>query len=233
MPNGVALNAPELSGVRADGRAEQASMGRRMRVLIVDHHPVVQQGVRLFLSGSDRIEVIGSAETGGLAVDMMRRERPDIALLEPWLPDMLLEELVGHIRASSPNTRLIVFAAQISPTVRDQVLTLGIQGLISKGTGPEDFISMLTRVASGETVDPPPSDQALRQAAEKLHCAVLTAREHEILRRAARGSSNSEIAAEIFLAPTTVKSYLQSALAKLGARNRVEAVFKLGEVGLL
>jgi DNA-binding NarL/FixJ family response regulator len=206
---------------------------RRIRILVVDHHPVVQHGVRVFLDGQSHFTVAATAETGARAVVEARHERPDVALLEPWLPDMLLEELVGHLRASSPNTRLIAFASQVTPTLRDQVARLGIHGLLGKGAAAEDVAAMVTRVAAGEVVTPPPSDSVLRQAAEKLHCAVLTAREHEILRLAARGASNSEIASEIYLAPTTVKSYLQSALAKLGARNRVEAVFKLGEAGLL
>jgi DNA-binding NarL/FixJ family response regulator len=212
---------------------EAAATTRRIRILVVDHHPVVQHGVRLFLDGHPRFTVASAAETGAQAVAEARRERPDVALLEPWLPDMLLEELAEHLRASSPNTRLIVFASQVTPTLREQVARLGIHGLLDKGASAEDIAAMVARVSAGETVTPPPSDSVLRQAAAKLHCATLTAREHEILRLAARGASNSEIASEIYLAPTTVKSYLQSALAKLGARNRVEAVYKLGAVGLL
>jgi two-component system nitrate/nitrite response regulator NarL len=208
-------------------------IGRPITVLVVDHHPVVQHGVRLFLDGQSRFTVCAEAESGARAVVEARHERPDVALIDPWLPDMLLEELADRLRASSPNTRLIAFASQVTPTLREQVAKLGIHGLLDKGATSDDVAAMVVRVAAGETVTPPMSDSVLRQAAEKLHCAVLTAREHEILRLAARGASNSEIASEIFLAPTTVKSYLQSALAKLGARNRVEAVYKLGAVGLL
>jgi two-component system nitrate/nitrite response regulator NarL len=211
----------------------QQPVARRTSILVVDHHPVVQHGVRVFLDGEPRFTVVATAETGAGAITQARHARPDVALLEPWLPDMLLGELVERLRASSPNTRLIAFASQVTPTLRDEVGWLGIQGLLGKGAAAEDVAAMVARVAAGETVTPPPSDSFLRQAADKLHCAVLTAREHEILRLAARGASNSEIASEIYLAPTTVKSYLQSALAKLGARNRVEAVYKLGAVGLL
>lgn len=229
MSHLVALTAPTQSSTFATA----PYAGRAIRILVVDHHPVVQHGVRLFLDGQPSFTVLGAAGTGAEAITIARHERPDVALLEPWLPDMVLEEVVERIRASSPNTRLIAFASQVTPTLRDQVARLGIHGLLGKGAAAEDVAGMVARVAAGETVTPPPSDTVLRQAADKLHCAVLTAREHEILRLAARGASNSEIASEIYLAPTTVKSYLQSALAKLGARNRVEAVYKLGEVGLL
>jgi two-component system, NarL family, nitrate/nitrite response regulator NarL len=206
---------------------------RAIRILVVDHHPVVQHGVRLFLDGQPHFTVLGAAETGAEAIAMCRRERPDVTLLEPWLPDMLLEEVVERIGAASPNTRVIAFASQVTPTLREQAGRLRIHGLLDKRAAADELATAVTRVSAGEIVAPSASDAVLRQAAEKLHCAMLTAREHEILRLAARGASNSEIASEIFLAPTTVKSYLQSALAKLGARNRVEAVYKLGAVGLL
>jgi two-component system nitrate/nitrite response regulator NarL len=211
----------------------QPRPGRAIRVLVADHHPVSQHGVRLVLEGHPRLAVAAMAGTGAAAVDAARRERPDVALLEPGLPDMRLAELVARLRGCSPNTRLIAFASLVTPTVREQAVDLGLSGLISKGASPDELVVTVTRVGAGELVAPAPSDVVLREAAAKLDGAVLTDREHEILRRAARGASNSEIAADIFLAPTTVKSYLQSALAKLGARNRVEAVYKLGEVGLL
>lgn len=231
-PPRPALPHPVGLGGAVENRMIQPT-ARRVRILLADHHPVVQFGVRLFLEDQPRFEMIAATSNGIEAVRAARHDRPEIALLDPSLPDMLLEDLVGRLRASSPNTRLIAFAAQVTPTIREQATRLGMHGLLSKSADADDFATTLGRVAAGETVAPPLSDVVLSQAAEKLHCAVLTVREHEILRRAARGASNSEIAAEIHLAPTTVKSYLQSALAKLGARNRVEAVFKLGEVGLL
>src|SRR4051794_20103649 len=97
---------------------------RRLRILVVDHHPVVQHGIRLFLEGHPRFTVTVTAATGERAVVEARRERPDVALLEPRLPDMLLEDLVERLRASSPNTRLIAFASQVTPTLREQVTKL-------------------------------------------------------------------------------------------------------------
>jgi two-component system nitrate/nitrite response regulator NarL len=230
MPN---LLTPSQHAAAEPPPARRAAPARHVSVLVVDHHPVVQLGVRIFLDAGDRPYDVAAATTGGAGIALARRDRPDIALLEPSLPDMLLEELVERLRACSPNTRLVAFAAQLSPTLRDQVARLGIEGFVSKDAGPDELVSVVSRVAAGGQVAPPLAEQVLRRAADKMHTAVLTAREHEILRLAARGSNNAEIAAEIFLAPTTVKSYLQSALAKLGARNRVEAVFKLSELGLL
>jgi DNA-binding NarL/FixJ family response regulator len=163
----------------------------------------------------------------------VRCDRHDVVLLDPWLPDMLLEDVVRRIHAVSPGTRIIIFAAQLSPSLRDEALKLGVHGVLGKDATPERLLEAIALVAAGETLLDPGNDQMLQRAADKVHGIPLTPREHEILRRAARGESNAEIAGAIFLAPTTVKSYLQSALRKLGARNRVEAVFKLGELRIL
>lgn len=205
----------------------------RASVLVIDR-PVVQQGVALFLGASTAPTfTLQVAATAAEAVAAARRARPDIALLDPVLPDMLLEDLVERLRASSPNTRLVAFAARATPTLRDEIGRLGVEGFVSKDAGASELAATLAAVAGGARVPAPSGEPTLRLAADKLRCAMLTDREHEILRLAARGSNNAEIAAEIYLAPTTVKSYLQSALAKLGARNRVEAVFKLSELGAL
>jgi two-component system nitrate/nitrite response regulator NarL len=215
------------------GEAVHAALVRRIRVLVVDEPPVVQHGVRLFLQGAERIRSVDAAQTGSGAIDAVRCDRHDVVLLDPWLPDMLLEDIVRRIHAVSPGTRIIIFAAQLSPSLRDEALRLGVHGVLGKDATPERLLEAIALVAAGETLVDPGNDQMLQRAADKVHGIPLTPREHEILRRAARGESNAEIAGAIFLAPTTVKSYLQSALRKLGARNRVEAVFKLGELRIL
>jgi two-component system nitrate/nitrite response regulator NarL len=208
-------------------------IARQIELLVVDGCPVVHRGVRLFMEHSDRIQIADHAYSGQEAVDLARRARPDLVLVDPWLPDMLLAEVVRRLRAVSPASRIVVFAAHVTPTVHDVAAGLGVHGFIGKDASPEHFVDLITRVANGEILADPMNHEVLRRAAEKLRCTPLTPREHEILRRAAHGESNAEIAKAIFLAPTTVKSYLQSALRKLGARNRVEAVFKLSELRLL
>jgi two-component system nitrate/nitrite response regulator NarL len=206
---------------------------RSLHLLVVDSHPVVQHGVRLFVGATDRIRAVEQATSGQEGVDVARRVRPDVVLLNPWLGDMLLGDVVGLIGAVSPGTRIVIFAAQVSPSLREEAALLGVSGVLGQDAGRERLLDVITRVAAGEVVTDPGNEGMLKQAAYKLHGTPLTPREHEILRRAARGESNVEIAGAIYLAPTTVKSYLQSALRKLGARNRVEAVFKLSELRIL
>lgn len=206
---------------------------RRIELLVVDEQPVVQLGVRLVVAQCERACEILEAASGAEAIDLARLRCPDLVLLDPYLVDMLLVEAVKRIRAVSPSTKVAVFAAHISPSLREEAVSLGVHGLLGKDATPTRFLEMVERIAKGETLLEPEGADALRRAAAKLNCVPLTPREHEIIRRAAHGESNAEIADAIFLAPTTVKSYVQSALGKLEARNRVEAVFKLSELRLL
>lgn len=206
---------------------------RTTRLLVVDEHPVVHQGVRFLLQHADHIEIVGNAASGKEAIQATRRTDPDLILLDIRLPDMLAEEAISRIQAASPSCKIVLFTAYVSPTVAEQATRLRVHGLLGKDARPQDLLDVIARVARGEILTTSVSAQALHQAAEKLHATPLTPREHEVLRRAAMGESNAVIAQTIFLSPTTVKSYLQSAFQKLGAHNRAQAVAKLAELELL
>ena len=206
---------------------------RRITLMLVDEQPIVQLGVSLIAKESRRPCRVIEANGGEAAVELARRERPDLVLLDPSLADLLLADAVRRIGAVSPASRIVVFPAHITPSIREEAARLGVHGLLGKDATPANFLATIEAVARGEQMLEAEQRDSLRRAAAKLNCAPLTPREHEIIRRAARGESNAEIASAIFLAPTTVKSYVQSALGKLEARNRVEAVFKLAELRLL
>jgi DNA-binding NarL/FixJ family response regulator len=206
---------------------------RPIVLLLVDEQPIVQLGVSLVARDSERPCRLVEATSGEAAIELARRERPDLVLLDPSLSDLLLAEAVRRLGAVSPASRIIVFPAHVTPSLHEEAAGLDVHGLLGKDASPAQFLLTIEAVARGERMLEAEQHDALRQAAAKLNCAPLTPREHEIIRRAARGESNAEIASAIFLAPTTVKSYVQSALAKLEARNRVEAVFKLSELRLL
>ena len=206
---------------------------RRITLMLVDEQPIVQLGVSLIAKESRRPCRVIEASGGEAAVELARRERPDLVLLDPSLADLLLADAVRRIGAVSPASRIVVFPAHITPSIHEEAARLGVHGLLGKDATPANFLATIEAVARGERMLETEQRDSLRRAAAKLNCAPLTPREHEIIRRAARGESNAEIASAIFLAPTTVKSYVQSALGKLEARNRVEAVFKLAELRLL
>jgi DNA-binding NarL/FixJ family response regulator len=206
---------------------------KRVTVLVVDDHPVVHQGVRQLLERVEAVDVVHETESGLGAIAAARKLQPDIVLLDARLPDMLPAEAVRRVRLASAGSRIVMFTAHATPKMLDEIRRLGVHGVLRKDCTPEHFVDVITCVARGDAVPVRIPEDELRRAAEKLHGQPLTLREYEVLRRAAMGESNAEIGQAIFLAPTTVKSYLQSALQKLDARNRVEAVAKLSELGLL
>ncbi|TNC27780.1 response regulator [Amycolatopsis alkalitolerans] len=202
-------------------------------VLVVDDHPVVRDGVTLLLRAEPALELAGSAESGRVAIARVAQLRPDLILLDLRLPDMLAPEVIAELRQVHPAGRIVVFTAHGDHQGLLAALDAGAHGCLLKDVAGTDLVSALRRVLRGERVVDPRilPDQAQRSHA--LARSGLTRREYEVLRLAAQGQTNPEIAEAMGLTRNTVKTYLQSALHKLGARNRVEAIGKAGEAGLL
>ncbi len=209
--------------------------------MVVDDHPVVRDGVALLLRGEPSLAVVGSAESGRSALERAPGLRPDLVLLDLRLPDMLAPEVVVGLRESVPAARIVVFTAHGDHHGVQAALDAGAHGALLKDAAATDLVSALRRVLRGERVSDPRmvpgwrvgglQSEVGRSAA--LARSGLTRREYEVLRLAAQGRTNPEIAETTGLARNTVKTYLQSALHKLGARNRVEAIGKAAEAGLL
>ncbi|MHA6621764.1 response regulator [Pseudonocardia sp. DLS-67] len=203
------------------------------RVMVVDDHPVVRDGVALLLRNEPALVVVGSAESGRAALERAAALRPDLVLLDLRLPDMLAPEVVSGLRAVVPAARVVVFTAHGDHHGVQAALDAGAHGALLKDAAVTDLVAALRRVLRGERVRDPrmAPDEAPGRSA--LARSGLTRREYEVLRLAAQGRTNPEIAETTGLARNTVKTYLQSALHKLGARNRVEAIGKASEAGLL
>ncbi|MCY7341553.1 MAG: response regulator transcription factor [Pseudonocardia sp.] len=203
------------------------------RVMVVDDHPVVRDGVALLLRGEPALIVVGAAESGRAALERAPGLRPDLVLLDLRLPDMLAPEVVAGLREVVPAARVVVFTAHGDHHGVQAALDAGAHGALLKDAAATDLVAALRRVLRGERVSDPrmvPSEAGTTAA---LARSGLTRREYEVLRLAAQGRTNPEIAETTGLARNTVKTYLQSALHKLGARNRVEAIGKASEAGLL
>lgn len=202
-------------------------------VLVVDDHPVVRDGVTLLLRTDPALKIVGSAESGRAAVEKVTELKPDIVLLDLRLPDMLAPEVITRLRQVHPTTKIVVFTAHADHRGLIAALEAGANGGLVKDVMGTDLSAALRRVLRGERVVDPrimPDDQ---QRSKALENSGLTRREYEVLRLAAQGKTNPEIAESTGLTRNTVKTYLQSALHKLGARNRVEAIGKASEAGLL
>jgi DNA-binding NarL/FixJ family response regulator len=212
-----------------------------VRVLVVDDHPVVVQGVNTLARNDPRMAVVGDARTAGEAVDLARDlaargSAPHVVLLDLRLPDMLAPESIRLLKLAVAGVRVLIFTAYAEHPALQLALDAGADGALLKDAADTDVVDAIVRTARGETV----VDVRLRREvgapqgrAGANERVKLTAREYEILRRVAMGETNPEIAEALGLSRNTVKTYLQLALQKLGARNRVEAIIKAGEAGLL
>jgi DNA-binding NarL/FixJ family response regulator len=203
------------------------------RVMVVDDHPVVRDGVALLLRNDPALVVVGSAESGRAALERAAELHPDLVLLDLRLPDMLAPEVVSGLRVAVPAARVVVFTAHGDHHGVQAALDAGAHGALLKDAAVTDLVAALRRVLRGERVCDPRMAPDAAPGRSALARSGLTRREYEVLRLAAQGRTNPEIAETTGLARNTVKTYLQSALHKLGARNRVEAIGKASEAGLL
>jgi DNA-binding NarL/FixJ family response regulator len=206
---------------------------KAIRVFVVDDHPVVVQGVNMLVRGDPRLSVVGDARSAGEALRVLPSLKPDVVLLDLRLPDMLASESARRIRALLPSAKILVFTAHAEHPALQVAMEAGAHGVLLKDVANADLVDAIIRVFRGETVLDPrlvPDNSAWHPEAKT---GQLTKREYEILRRVAMGETNPEIAENLMLSRNTVKTYLQSALQKLGARNRIDAIVKAGEAGIL
>ena len=205
-----------------------------VRILVVDDHPIVLDGVMFALQSTSWLQVAGYAGTGREAVEMVDRLRPDVVLLDLRLPDMLGPEVVSAMRAADPAVRAVLFTAYPDHAACEAALAAGARGVIVKDIGRADLVDAIRRVTEGETVVLVDLDgDAGAVVGRKLREHGLTRREYEILRRVAMGETNPQIAQALGLTRNTVKTYLQRTLEKLGAHNRIEALTRANQLGIL
>jgi DNA-binding NarL/FixJ family response regulator len=196
---------------------------RRIRVLVVDDHDVVQWGFRLLLERQPWVERCIAARDGDEALELVRETKPQVALVDLFLGRHSGAEVCGELRAASPRTKILLIsgAGRISPAA---ARAAGASGFVSKDWGAPDVLKAIRMVGLGMDVfEPAP------RAAE----APLSDREREVVSLIAAGSTNREIAAELFLSPHTVKEYTSGVYRKLGVRNRAEAVKRAQSLGLI
>jgi two-component system response regulator DesR len=189
-----------------------AAEAGRLRVLVVDDHDVVQWGFRLLLERQSWVERCLAASDGAEAVDVCRRLRPEVALVDMLLGSESGAEVCEEIRKVSPGTRVLLIsgAGVISPFV---ARSAGASGFISKDWSAVDVVKAVRMVSLGTEVfaDHAPLDSPLSE------------REQEVLSLIATGSTNKEIAGHLHLSPHTVKEHTSAIYRKLGVRNRAEA----------
>ena len=210
----------------------------RIRVLLADDEPLVRSGLRAILESEPDMTVVGEADDGAAVIAQARRTRPDIVLMDVRMPrvdGIAATRQLGQFEGGGPAV-IVVTTFENDDYVYD-ALQAGARGFLLKRSAADDFTNAIRTVHNGESLLFP---AAVRRLATRrggpgrgLAEANLTDREAEVLRLIAQGRSNSEIAAELFLGVETVKTHVRNVLAKLGARDRVQAVITAYESGFI
>jgi DNA-binding NarL/FixJ family response regulator len=212
-----------------------------IRVLIADDQALVRSGFRLIVETRDDLEVVGEAENGEEAVRLAAELEPDVILLDIRMPVLDGIEATRRIVASGSPARILVLTTFDLDEYVYAAIRSGASGFLLKDVRPLDLVDAIRLVAAGNALlGPTVTQRLLEQFAESEPTPgtspaldTLTEREQEILGLMARGRSNAEIAAELVVSETTVKTHVSSVLRKLGVRDRVQAVIAAYDAGLV
>jgi two-component system nitrate/nitrite response regulator NarL len=208
-------------------------MSDRKTVVVVDDHPLYRNGVMRSIGEDPRFEVTGEGASADDAAALAEARLPDLVLLDISMPGNGLEA-VRRVRAAAPAARIVVLTVSEEDDDIMEALDAGASAYVLKGVGAPELLSILARVAAGESYVAPGLAARLLVAmrdrrdssAETPAPPALTQREEQILRLVAEGLSNKEIGRKLDLQEKTVKYYMSAVFQKLGVRNRVEAAIK-------
>jgi DNA-binding NarL/FixJ family response regulator len=193
----------------------------KIRIVCVDDHPIVRDGLASIFGLQPDIELIGAAESGAQALNLARQLHPDVILVDLRLPDMSGHELTRQILAHSPQARIIVLTSFEGDADIERALSAGARGYVVKGIVREELLGAIRAVHAGKKYIP---GQLAEKIAEHLGLEKLSEREMQVLHEVAKGKRNKEIAAELSIAEDTVKMHVKNILEKLQVSDRTEAV---------
>jgi DNA-binding NarL/FixJ family response regulator len=194
---------------------------RVIRVLAVDDHPLIRQGIGVLVSTQHDIQLAGEASTAAEAIQKYRNILPDVTLMDLRLPDRSGIDALIAIRSEFPEARVIVLTTFEGDANIQRALQAGARGYMLKGAPPAELLDAIRDVHAGKKRIPA---AVAAQLAEHAHEEPLTARELEVLQRLASGGRNRDIGDELCITEETVKVHLKHVMDKLGAKDRTEAV---------
>ncbi|MBE1578164.1 DNA-binding NarL/FixJ family response regulator [Amycolatopsis roodepoortensis] len=209
-------------------------------VLLVDDEQLIRAGLRAIVASEPDLEVVGEASDGAEVPGLVSRSRPDVVLMDVRMPSVDGIRATTHLMSTmdNPPKVIVVTTFENDDYVYDALLA-GASGFLLKRARPEEIVAAIRTVAAGESLLFPAAirrlaaQQANRGPRDGLAGAGLTERESEVLRLMAGGLSNVEIAGELYLGVQTVKTHVGNVLAKLGARDRTQAVIKAYDTGFV
>jgi DNA-binding NarL/FixJ family response regulator len=193
----------------------------KIRVLCVDDHPVVRDGISAIIGLQPDMTMAGTAANGREAIERYVELRPDVCLVDLRLPDMSGFDVIRAIKAKSPNARIVVLSSQEGDVDIQRALEAGAQGYVAKGIVRDELLDVIRSVHAGKRRLPAAVAQKL---AEHMADEPISPRELEVLSLMAAGKRNKEIAADLSIAEDTVKMHVRNILSKLQVSDRTEAV---------
>ncbi|MEV3982739.1 response regulator transcription factor [Nonomuraea sp. NPDC049758] len=207
-----------------------------LKVVIADDEDLIRAGLRVIIDAEPGLRVVGEAGDGAAVLPVVRRERPDVVLMDVRMPAMDGIQATRRLVAlDDPPKVLVVTTFENDDHVYD-ALRAGASGFLLKRTRPDDLLQAIRLVAAGESLLFPAAIRTLAGRRPRAHVPGidrLTGREGDVLRLMTRGMSNTEIAAELVVSQETVKTHVGNVLAKLGARDRTQAVIAAYESGFV
>jgi DNA-binding NarL/FixJ family response regulator len=203
---------------------------KRIRILIADDHSVVREGLVSLIKRKSDMVVAAQASNGREAVDLWKKHRPDVTLLDLRMPELDGVGAIKEIRELDENAHIIVLTTYDGDEDIYRAIKAGAKAYLLKDTARDALVESVRRVHAGETYLPP---QLAAKLADRVGGQALSARELEVLQRMAAGKSNKEISAELFISEGTVKTHIKSIFSKLDVVSRTEAVATATRRGLI
>jgi DNA-binding NarL/FixJ family response regulator len=207
--------------------SEQAQPGGRVRVLVVDDHPVWRDGVKADLEASGSVEVVGEAADGGDAIERALDTMPDLVLMDLNLPTVSGADAIRRIVEETPHVKVLVLSASAAEPDVLEAVKVGASGYLLKSATSAELVEAVLRVVAGEPVFSPSLAALVLGEFRRISAGTqsepgLTARETEVLKLVAKGYTYKEIADKLFLSTKTVQNHVQNILTKLRLRKRYE-----------
>ncbi|MGC4051771.1 MAG: response regulator transcription factor [Paludibaculum sp.] len=217
----IASSMPQASWTTPELRWNLRPAKAAIRVLTVDAHPLVREGLAAVINKADGMAVVAEAATGEEALEVYRRMRPDVVTLDLQLPDMPGDSVARRILEEYPTARVVVITGLQGDAHMLRALEAGVKGLVLKGMPNAELLDVIRQVHAGRKAIPREVASAL---ADHLGEETLTPREVQVLRLVARGNRNKEVAAHLSIADETVRMHMKNILSKLAANDRTHAV---------